>query len=1200
MTGNVIENNSQATDIVSERVLLIAGIIASITGVLVFDGWFLNIPILVRLHPAVPGMAFNAALLLAVTGAGLLAYSRRHSRFTMLCGGVVAVVGMLTLVQYLFGVDLRIDQFFGVDRLAERASYPGRMAPNAALAFILSGLALLLLGTPVRHYQRYMFLGIIGGALAMLALVSPFLHFMIGQTTAFARVIGPDMAPTLSLGLVVVGAGLVVYAWRHDRDPEIAIPRWLPVLVGIATLASVLTVWQALQKQESLNADNIVKSEVSGVAREIRLRLDGHVNGLLRMARRWEKRGKMPKAEWEADVLLYEQHLPGYRSIGWVDPEFHVRWAVPAENAAQRYPVGEERQALFAASQWREVMLVHNPKSRENPTENLMVYAPFTGSSGFAGYIRGVFDVKELFDAILHPALAPGYVVAVFENGQEIYRRSVDQKTSPAMRSREAKPSREASLNMYGTGLSARVWAADASSAALRRSRVPETVLGLGILLSLILSLTAHFAQNSWRRARLLRTANVSLYGEILGHLQALEKVEKSERRYRQLMEHAADGILITDVSGNLLDANSSGCEMLGYTREELLRLNARDLFPAEDLAARPMRFPEVLSGQAVIIERPLLRKDGTTLPVEVSVKLIGDNLQAIVRDISARREAEMQMRKLSGAIQQTADPVLITDVAGTIEYANPAFERLTGYSFDEIRGTTPRILKSGRHDNEFYKRLWTTILGGETFHDVFINRRKNGSLYYEEKTITPLKDERGRITHFISTAKNITEQQNVQERLLHITQHDILTQLPNRALFMDRLSRAVTRTKWDKRLLAVLLLDIDDLGVLNDTLGHEIGDRLLQLLAGRLGEHMRDQDTVARLGGDEFGIVLESADTSNDFSLAIQKLHALLSMPYRVDGQDMSATVSIGISLFPDDGEDAPTLVRNATTAASRAREQGRNNFRFYRTDLNTRMMKRFGFEADLRRALEHKEFVLHYQPQVDIKTKRICGVEALLRWQHPQRGLLAPLDFLPLLEETGLIVPLGGWLLRTACEQNSAWPATGLLAVPIAVNISYQQLGESDFPGLVDSILNETGLAPRFLQFEISDRILSREARVTQEVLRALNARGIEIIADDFIVGDSSVKYLNRLSVNAMKIDASFLLCEPDNAGEVVMTDAVISIAHKQKLRVMADGVETEQHLALLQAGGCDVAQGHVFGKPMPAMEVIRLLQKGGIKKS
>ena len=1194
MTGNVIENNSQATDTASERALLIAGVVAFITGVLVFDGWFLNIPILVRLHPAVPGMAFDAAVLLAVTGAGLLAYSRRHSRLTLLCGGITVVAGILTLAQYLFGVDLRIDQFFSADRLAERMPYPGRMAPNAALAFILSGLALLLLGTPVRHSQRCMFLGIIGGALAMLALVSPFLHFMIGQTTAFARVIGPDMAPTLSFGLVVVGAGFVVYAWRHDRDPEIAIPRWLPVLVGITTLACVLTVWQALREQESLNADNIVKSEASGVAREIRLRLDGHVNGLLRMARRWEKRGKMPKAEWEADALLYEQHLPGYRSIEWVDPRFHVRWVVPAENAAQWYPAGKERQALFAAGQRREVMLMHGPKSRENPAESLIVYVPFTGSSGFAGYISGVFDVKELFDAILHPALAPGYVAAVSRNGREIYRRGDDRQISPAMRGREA------GLDMYGAGLSVRVWPADASSAALLRSRVPETVLGLGILLSLMLALTAYFAQNSWRRARLLRTANVSLYGEILGHLQALEKVEKSERRYRQLMEHAADGILVTDVSGNLLDANGSGCEMLGYTREELLRLNARDLFPAEELAARPMRFPEVLSGQTVIIERPLLRKDGATLPVEINVKLIGDNLQAIVRDISARREAEMQMRKLSGAIQQTADPVVITDVAGVIEYANPAFERLTGYNPDEIRGTTPRFLKSGRHDNEFYKRLWGTILGGETFHDVFINRRKNGSLYYEEKTITPLKDERGRITHFISTAKNVTEQQNVQERLLHLTQHDILTQLPNRALFMDRLSRTVTRTKWDKRLLAVLLLDIDDLGILNDTLGHEIGDRLLQLLAGRLGECMRDQDTVARLGGDEFGIILESADTSNDFSLAIQKLHALLSMPYRVDGQDMSATVSIGISLFPDDGGDAPALVRNATTAASRAREQGRNNFRFYRTDLNTRMMKRFGFEADLRRALEHKEFVLHYQPQVDIKTKRICGVEALLRWQHPQRGLLAPLDFLPLLEETGLIVPLGGWLLRTACEQNSAWQATGLLAVPVAANISYQQLGESDFPGLVDSILNETGLAPRFLQFEISDRILSREARVTQEVLRALNARGIEIIADDFIVGDSSVKYLNRLSVNAMKIDASFLLCEPDNAGEAVMTDAVISSAHKQNLKGMADGVETEQHLGLLQASGCDVAQGHVFGKPMPAMEVTRLLQKGELKKS
>jgi EAL domain-containing protein (putative c-di-GMP-specific phosphodiesterase class I) len=317
------------------------------------------------------------------------------------------------------------------------------------------------------------------------------------------------------------------------------------------------------------------------------------------------------------------------------------------------------------------------------------------------------------------------------------------------------------------------------------------------------------------------------------------------------------------------------------------------------------------------------------------------------------------------------------------------------------------------------------------------------------------------------------------------------------------------------------------------------------------------------------------------------------------VDGQEVSATASAGICLFPEDGEDAPTLVRNAFTSISRAREQGRNNLQFYRADLNAKMAERFDFETDLRRALEHKEFLLHYQPQIDLKTKRICGMEALLRWRHPQRGLLMPHDFLPLLEETGLIVPLGAWLLRTACEQNSTWQATGLPAVPVAVNFSYQQLGEPDYIDQIAQILEETGLAPRFLHLDISDRILSREARATQEALGKLNSMSIGLVADDFIVGDSSLRYLKRLPVNGLKIDASLLLRESDNTEEAVMTGAIVSIAHKQQLRVMADGVETEQQLHFLQAAGCDVVQGRVFGQPLPAMEVTRLLQSGELVK-
>jgi len=610
-------------------------------------------------------------------------------------------------------------------------------------------------------------------------------------------------------------------------------------------------------------------------------------------------------------------------------------------------------------------------------------------------------------------------------------------------------------------------------------------------------------------------------------------------------------------------------------------------------MAARPLRLPEVLAGQTVIIERSLLRRDGTTLPVEVNVKLIGNRLQAIARDISERHAADLQMRKLSGALAQTDDPIIITDVNGAIEYVNPAFEKVSGYSLNEARGNTPRILQSGRHKEEFYQGLWSTIRSGQPFHDVFINRCKDGSLYYEEKTITPIKDECGRITHFISTGKSIVAHQPMQERLRYVTQHDILTQLPNRALFMDRLACAVSHNQRNRQPLVVLLIDIDDLSSVNDTLGHDVGDRLLQMMAERLDACMQDQGIVARLGGDEFGIIIGSAPTVQQVSVEIRGIRLALSPGYIVDDQVISITVSIGVCFYPDDGKDASTLIMNAAMAIDRAREQGKNNIGFYRVDLDTKLAERLNFEADLYRALEQNEFLLRYQPQMNISTRQVCGLEAQLCWQHPKLGLLTSRDFLSLLEETGLIVPVGEWMLRAACEQNRDWQATGLIAVPVAVNVSYQQFGNPEYADRVARILDETGLAPCFIHLEISDRILSREARGAHQVIQTLSAHGVEIIVDDFIIGESSLKYLLHFPVSAIKLDASFLLREPDDAEETVLINPIISIAHKQQLRVMACCVETQQQLHILQEAGCDAIQGAVFSEPLSAIETTRLLQ-------
>ena len=1317
MTGNEEGNNCIIkTD--SIWTLLIPGGAVFFAGLLFMAGWYLKLPELIRLSPAFPAVAFNGALMLTVSGVGMVAYGCRFSRLAMVCGGIITITGFLTLIQHLLGIEMHIDQLLIEDRLASRAPYPGRMATSGALAFIFVGLALLLPGAPARHRQQYLFWGIIGGSLVALALVSPTAYLIGGDLTvaSWNRIVGHGMSFQLSLGFFVIGAGFLVFAWLRDRDTEIAVPSWFPVMMGIAVLACVLTIWQTLREREFLNAENIVKSQARDMADDVRIHLDKYVKRLLPMARRWEARGNMPRSEWESDIRIYQQYNPGFKAIEWIDPHFRARWAVPPTEAARMDPSEDESKTLLAAAQRRELRVTRETTTDGTATGRLLVYVPFANKSRFAGFIRGVLDAQELLDAVMHLKFRPGYAIAIFDGDRRIYRRG-DDGNDPS-----APWAHDVNLEMYGISLRVRVWPVSAPVTTMLRTRVPEIALGLGTLLSLILALTAYFAQKSWRQARLLQKTNLSLSKEIAGHRQALDELERSERRYRGLLEHAADAIFIADSSGKVLEANRSACDMSGYSYEELLRMSARDLFSPEELAARPMRFPEVLAGRTVVMERPLLRGDGTTLPVEVSVKLIGDRLQAIMRDISerkraealttrlgrmldcssneiyvldastfrfvmvnqgalnslgyssdelirmrildiqpefteeafaalvrpmlggckkrvvyealqrrkdgspypvevriqlscdeqtplyiavaddisARREAELQMRKLSGALEQTADAVLITDTSGVIEYVNPAFEKATGYSLDELRGRTPRLLKSGRHDEEFYRRLWSTLQSGGVFRDIFTNRRKDGSLYCEEATISPLRDAHDRITHFISTRKNIAEHQYLQERLLYHAQHDMLTQLPNRALFMGRLDRAVSRARWSRELLAVLSLDIDDLGVVNGTLGHEVGDRLLQLLAERAGECLRDRDTIARLGGDEFGIILESASSLHGLSSVIQKIRMALALPYTVDGQEISVTVTIGVSLFPEDGEDAPTLAANAATTISRVREQGKSNFGFYRADLNAKMTERLDFDTDLRRALERREFFLHYQPQLDLRTNKICGMEALLRWQHPQRGVLMPRDFLPSLEETGLIVPLGAWLLRTACEQNSLWQATGLQAVPIAVNISYQQLGDPDYADLLALILEETRLAPRYLQLDVGDRVLSREAQITQRTLKTLSSMGVTLVADDFIIGDSSLKYLKRLPVNGLKIDAAPLLHESDDAEETVMTRAIVSIAHKMRLQVMADGVETERQLHLLQEAGCDIAQGGILSAPLTVMEATRLLQGGKFVRS
>jgi diguanylate cyclase (GGDEF)-like protein len=503
-----------------------------------------------------------------------------------------------------------------------------------------------------------------------------------------------------------------------------------------------------------------------------------------------------------------------------------------------------------------------------------------------------------------------------------------------------------------------------------------------------------------------------------------------------------------------------------------------------------------------------------------------------------------------------------------------------------------PSILKAGRHDRDFYKTMWSSLLQNGEWRGEIWGRRKNGEVFPKWQTIRAVRDASGRLTHYMSVFSDVSHIKESEEKLHHLAHHDALTGLPNRLLLNARLEHSLQHAQRAGTKVAVLFVDLDHFKKVNDSFGHSVGDRLLQLVAERLLGCVRGEDTVARLGGDELTIVLGSLMDARYAATVAQEILDKLSEPFELQGQDVFVSASIGISTYPEDGRDVTALLKNADAAMYMAKSEGRNGYQFYSKELTLGACESLALEADLHRALERDELFLHFQPQVSLRSGKIVGVEALVRWRHPEMGVVSPARFIPLAEENGLIAAIGKWVLHTACTQVKAWQNDGLAPFRIVVNLSGRQLAQSKFVQEVRDVLEDTGLDPSHLELELTESSLMKQEERVARTLDALRALGTTISIDDFGTGYSSLSYLKRFPFDRLKIDRSFMRDIPQNSNDVAFAKAIVALGHSLNLGVVAEGVATQAQRELLTSIGCDEMQGFLYSAPRTASELAPLL--------
>ncbi len=668
-------------------------------------------------------------------------------------------------------------------------------------------------------------------------------------------------------------------------------------------------------------------------------------------------------------------------------------------------------------------------------------------------------------------------------------------------------------------------------------------------------------------------------------------RLRRSATEYGTIVQASLDGFWVVDAAGRLRDVNDAQCRMLGYSREELLTLDLADIQAPECADETAARVEQIKQLGYSRFESRHRRKDGTTVDVEVSVVYVpelGEKFFAFMRDISERKATEAHLRLAASVFSHANEGITITDPDGTIVEINDSFTRVTGFSRDEAVGQNPRILKSGRQPKEFYEEMWRSLTEKDHWFGEIWNRRKTGEIYPELLSINAVRDPEGSITNYVALFTDITKLKDHQKQLEFIAHYDVLTGLPNRILLADRIHQAIAQGSRRGQLLAVAYVDLDGFKEINDRHGHEIGDRLLAAVSRRMKAMLREGDTLARIGGDEFVAVLTDLDRAEDCNPVVDRLLEAAAHPLLVNGLELQVSASIGVALCPDGAQDADLLLRNADQAMYQAKEAGKNRCHHFDASHAAAVSAQGEIRQMIRGGMERGEFVLYYQPKVNLESGEVVGAEALIRWRHPQRGLLPPAAFLPAIANDPIELDLGQWVIDTALRQIDRWTASGL-GLPVSVNVSAGQLQCGDFVQCLSVVLHKyPGVHPGRLVIEILESSAIADIASVTALIAECREIGVRFALDDFGTGYSSLTYLRHLPIDFIKIDQTFVRQMLDSPEDHAIVEGIVGLARAFRRQVIAEGVETAAHGELLLRLGCQLAQGYGIARPMPAEDV------------